>query len=249
VGRYFAGLLLIALGVVFLLETMGFAPIRSSGSVVLILVGLLIAGRGIVGRRPNLFKIGLGLWIGAIGLFSILSRAGVTTLTGGDVARRGWPLLLICMGLSLLLDRRLRMIAIFAGGRRSAETPTRIVGDVTQGDEPWTLDEDLTLYTAVGDLRLDLSTATITPGRHRVEVEQVVGDTLVYVPDTVSVCASGETTIGEVAIFGDHRSGVGHVYLKKEEVVPGSDVELIIEARLRIGDIRIERVPGAGFRV
>lgn len=247
--RFAMGLLLIVVGGLLLMQTLGLASGFSFGSLVLILVGLSIAGDGLRGRRTSLFSLALGLWLAAMGMFGILSRAGVTTITSGDVARMGWPILLICLGLSMLVGRGLR-IDVSSGPRRSTtQVPTPLVGDLKYGTDPWALDGDLNLFTAVGDLRLDLTTAIIAPGTHRIQVSQLVGDTLVRVPDTVSVRATAECNIGEVAIFGERRSGVGHVYLEREEVLPGAEAELIVDAHLRIGEIRIERVPTADFRV
>jgi len=249
VRRFTTGLLLITIGGLLLLQTLGLASGISFGSVVLILVGLSIAGDGLRGRRRNVFSLGLGLWLAAMGLFGILSRAGLTTITGGDVARMGWPVLLIFLGLSMLMGRGLRVHVISSKKSSSTEFPTQIVGDLRYGAEPWALDDDLNLFTAVGDLRLDLTTAIVAPGTHRINVSQLVGEALVRVPDTVSVRATAQCNIGEVAIFGERRSGVGYVHLEREEIVPGSDSELIIDANLRIGSIRIERVPTADFRV
>ncbi|MBP2017874.1 putative membrane protein [Symbiobacterium terraclitae] len=247
-GRYAVGLLLIIMGGLFLMQTLGLASGISFGSLVLVFVGLVIAGDGPRRRRFSLFSTGLGLWLAAIGLFNMLSRAGITTTTGGDILRVGWPLLLILLGLSMLLGRGMRVYVTAIRPRKSTQFSS-FVGDLNLGTEPWVLDKDLQVQTFAGDLRLDLTTATIAPGVHRIEVTQFVGDTLVRVPDTVSVRARAEAFAGEVSIFGVERSDVGMVYLEREEIVPGADAELIIDARVRFGEVTIERVPISDFRV
>ena len=151
-----------------------------------------------------MFTLGLGLWIAAIGLFNILAQAGVTTITGGDVLRMGWPLLLIALGhfhavrpggrvyvSTTALDR-----PVLRSGSTSPSGPApSSFRDLKMGNEPWVLEEDLQLQTFVGDLRLDLTTAAISPGVHRIEVAKFVGDTKVRVPDNVSVRARAEATI------------------------------------------------------
>lgn len=248
--RSMTGLLLIIIGALFLLQALGLAHGISFGAAALLLVGLSIAGSGLRRRRINLFNVGLGLWIAAMGLFNILSRAGVTTITGGDAARMGWPILLIALGVSMLLGRGPRIYVIRDPRHNPVRSDTHFVSDVKLGNEPWVLDGDLELNTFVGDLRLDLTTATISPGVHRIEVNKYVGDTLIRVPDTVSVRARAEASVtGNLSIFGERRSGVGSVSLEREEIVPGADAELIIDVRVSVGDVTILREPVDGFRV
>jgi len=244
------GLLLIVIGALFLLQMLGLAQAISLWAVILLLVGLSIAGSALRRRRPDLFSLCLGLWIAAMGLFDILSRAGLSLVTRGDVARMGWPVLLIALGLSMLLGRGLRVTVSRDSGRKSVQSGSHFVADLNLGRESWVFDEDLYLSTFVGDLRLDLTTAVIAPGVHRIEVRKFVGDTYIQVPDTVSVRARAESTItGDFNILGVHRAGFGLVSLEREEIVPGADAELIIDIHAGVGDVTIERVPTSDFRV
>lgn len=249
--QYAGGLLLIGLGVLFLLQTLGVTTGLSFWSVAGVLIGLAIAGDGLSRHRPDLFTVALGLWIAAMGAFSILSRSGVTTVTGGDVARHGWPVLIVALGLSMLVGQGASGPPGPKGhkGAYKKRVTAQMVGDLRYGREPWSLEDDIKLQTFVGDLKLDLTTAVIAPGPHRIEVSQVVGDAVVKVPDTVSVRARAESNIGEVRVLGESRSGVGYVHLEREEIVPGAHAEIIIDASVRVGSIRIEQVPASDFEV
>lgn len=254
------GLLLVIVGALYLLQTMGWIRGISFGAAALLLIGLSIAGSGLRRSRPRVFTLGVGLWIAAIGLFNILAQAGVTTITGGDVLRMGWPLVLIALGISMLFGRGVG-VYVFTTPRSSGQSSrsgsykpvrsgTHFVSDLKMGNEPWVLEEDLHLQTFVGDLRLDLTTAAISPGVHRIEIAKFVGDTKVRVPDNVSVRARAEATItGSLDVLGEERDGVGAVSLEREEIVPGADAELIIDVHVGVGDITIERVPTTQFRV
>ena len=248
--RSMTGLLLIVIGALFLLQIVGLAQAISLWAVILLLVGLSIAGSALRRRRPDLFSLCLGLWIAAMGLFDILSQAGLSLVTRGDVARMGWPVLLIALGLSMLLGRGVRVTVSRDSGRKSVQSGSHFVSDLNLGRESWVFDKDLYLSSFVGDLRLDLTTAVIAPGVHRIEVRKFVGDTHIQVPDTVSVRARAEATItGDLNILGEHRAGLGLVSLEREEIVPGADAELIIDIHAGVGDVTIERVPTSDFRV
>lgn len=243
--QYGWGLLLVGLGTLFLLQSLGVATGFSFWSVVAVLGGLTIAGDGLSRRRPDLFNLALGLWLAAIGAFSILSRSGVTTVTGGDIAGKGWPLLLVALGLSMLVGRGVKVHT--GSTRRRMES--HMVGDLSYGRDPWSLEGDITLHTFVGDLKIDLTTAVIAPGTHRIEVSQGIGDTVVKVPDTVTVRARAGANIGTVEVLGEERGGVGFIHLEREAYVPGSHADLIIDASVRIGSVTIERVPTSDFEV
>lgn len=253
--RYFWGLVLIALGVTALLQGTGAYNFGLSfWPVVLTLVGLSITVESFTGRRgPSWFGLALGLWIGAIGLFDILHEAGVTpTISGGEIVSAGWPILLIAVGISIASGRGIRVMV--AGRSRqdwsdSRQTRSRhqVIGDLRYGREHWVLDKDLDLTNAVGDLKVDLTTAEITPGVHRIKVTQFVGETVIKVPDHVTVRATAEANVGELDVLGDCRDGAG-LYIQREVLVPDSDAELVIDARLRVGALRIIRLPASNPR-
>lgn len=253
--RYFWGLALIALGVLALLQGTGMYHFGLSfWPVVLTLVGFSITVESFAGRRgPQWFGLALGLWLGAMGLFGILNDAGITPdIDGGTIARAGWPMLLIALGLSICFGKGIRVV--FDGPKQKREwsrkgpSQHQFVGDLRYGRSPWVLDGDLNLSNSVGDLKLDLTTADITPGIHRIEVTQFVGETVIKVPDNVTVRVTAEASVGELEILGDHRSGAS-LYLQREIVIPDSHAELIIGAYQRVGSLRVVRYPVPPLRV
>ena len=250
--RYFWGVMLIALGTMALLQGLGIQNFGLSfWPVVLTLVGLSITYESFTSRRgPSWFGLALGLWLGAMGIFEILNEAGYSPLIdGGDIASAGWPILLIAIGISIVTGRG--MVVRFNGGRHRrdwSESRHQVVGDLRYGRERWVLDKDLNLTNAVGDLKVDLTTAEITPGTHRIRVTQFVGETVIKVPDDVTVRATADANVGELDVLGDQRSGAG-LYIQREVVVEGSNIELIIDAHLRVGSLRIIRLPAANPRV
>ncbi|MFZ5816099.1 MAG: LiaF domain-containing protein [Bacillota bacterium] len=249
--RIFWGMVFIALGVLALLQGTGaFNFGLSFWPVVLTLIGLGITYDSLTKRRgPSWFGLALGLWLGSMGLFTILHDAGVTPqLSGSDIAQAGWPLLMIALGFALAFGKGVRVLVGSSRHRGWNGDRHQVVGDLRYGREHWVLDKDLNLTNSVGDLKVDLTTADITPGIHRITVTQFVGETVVKVPDNVTVRVTAEANVGELDILGDHRSGAG-LFLQKEILVPESDIELIIDAQLRVGSLRVVRLPVPSQRV
>lgn len=243
--RQFWGVVLTAVGVMALLQMMNVYQFGLAfWPVVLVLVGIGVLWNSF--RRLNWFGLAVGLWAGGIGLFEILANAGVNTggITGGEILRHGWPLLLVAAGVSMVFGRsafRFRVDFDHGGG-------SKIVGDMRYGQTEWVLDKDLKIDQGIGDVKVDLTTAQITEGVHRISVHAGIGDMVIRVPDDVNVNASGKLGIGDLEVLGDHRSGIG-CSAHKVISVPDSPITLEIFAEMGLGDLNIIRRPASTIRV
>lgn len=244
--RYFWGAVFILLGVLSLLQGVGFQNYGLRGwPVFMTLVGAAIVLESLTKRRgPQWFGLALGLWLGAYGLFDILYEAGLTGIQGGDILRHGWPILLIAMGFSIFFGRGIQVIVApeLKVRKNRHQGHQHVVADLYYGRENWVLEQDLTVNNGVGDLKLDLTTAEITPGTHRITVVQFAGETVIRVPDDVTVRVTAEANAGELEIFGEQQTGVS-LRVEREVVVADSLVELIIDATQRVGSLKVKRVP------
>lgn len=242
--RSFMGLVLITLGVLALLQGTGqFNFGLSFWPAVLVFVG---SGMAFSALRiwPNWFQLGLGLWVGCIGLFTILHDAGVVEVSGRYIATQGWPILLIAIGIGVIFGRRFH----FGGKWKSHKGEYRMVGDLRFGSDTWHLDKDLNLDHGVGDLKLDLTSAEITEGTHRITVKGAIGDILIRVPDNVNATIDASAGIGEINVMGNQRGGLG-LSLNHSVYAPDSKVELLIETKLGIGQIRVVQLPAQTGRL
>lgn len=234
------GLIIVVLGVLALLQGTGQYNFGLSFWPV---VGAL-AGFGILWsslRKVSWFGIALGLWLTAMGVVSMVARAGVALPMGVDagmVAKAGWPLLLIAIGVSVMFGRA-RMNVTWDWNNKHKQGA---VGELRYGREPWVLDRNLEIDHGVGDVKVDLSTATITDGEHLVDVKAGMGEVLIRVPDNVNVEVDAKSGIGEMTVLGDNRNGLG-LHLTRSVVVPESNVTLRIRAKLGIGSLRVVSVP------
>lgn len=239
--RYALGAVLIALGIMGFLQASGQYDFGLSFWPVLLTLagGTMVWGSLSKSWGPSWVGLGLGLWIGCIGLFTILHDAGVTEINGGAVARLGWPLLLVGIGASVLMGRRW---CDWDHWHKCADRHG--IGDRHHARSPWVLDGDLDLSHGIGDFVLDLTTAEITEGIHRIKVGMTIGEMVIRVPDNVSVTVDAAVSIGELEVLDEERSGFGGLSIQKRVEVPGARAELQIEARLRIGELSVIRIAG-----
>lgn len=232
-NRYLAGLLLIILGLLFLLQHMGvLSGLSVWPATFLMMAGAMVTYHAFRGRHPNWVVLMAGLLLVAAGVTHTLHDAGIIARNGWDLLRSSWPLMLIAIGFSVLVAPR----------TTDAAVSSSLVGDQHHGQGgPWNLDGDLEFRSAIGDMRIDLTQAAITPGAHTIRLNQVVGDATILVPDTVDVSVDARIAVGEVAVFGEVASGFGRRMQRSYEV-EGAEATLVIEAEQTIGSIEVRRV-------
>ena len=239
------GFILVVLGILVLLQITGFYNFGLAfWPVVLLLLGVAIIWESISFGITSWFLLGLGLWVGGIGLFGILSNAGVTELTGSDLARYGWPLVLVAIGLSILIGDQPRIKGRFFGGKdekdRASFAKMRHIGDLYHGRTPWVLDRDYDFYHGIGDVVIDFTTAEIKPGTHKLYLKAGIGDVTIRIPDGINIDVEASVGIGDLDLFGESRSGFTGLSLSRKVEVEGAEATLQIEARLGLGDLKVQ---------
>lgn len=245
--RRLSGLVLLIVGVLALLQVTGIYNFGLSfWPVLLVLAGGIMVWRSLW-RGIAWFMLVLGLWVAGMGLAEILFNATVVRIRAVDVLNCGWPLLLVALGLTVIFGPRR-----FAAGhcfpfhvRDWRGRPTHgegrcRVGDLYHGRMPWVLEGNIDIKHSVGDVVLDLSTAEISPGGHRVSIRVGAGELLVRVPHHVNVKAGGSLGIGELTVLGEKQSGFLGLSLQGESVVEGAVADLEIDAKVGVGELTIE---------
>jgi len=248
--RTFWGVILILVGALALVqEGLDINLGLSFWPVVLTLAGLAILWSSF--RKTSWFGLALGLYVTAMGVFEMAYDAGYTYISGHDIFSNGWPLLLVAIGISIIFGKRpwwsSHMVRCNGKGINSGNVGT-VIGDFRYGYDNWTLDKDLNVDHGIGDVKLDLTTATIADGVHTITAKVGIGDVVIRVPDNVTVRAEGHVGAGELLILGERRSGLGN-NLAKQVVVEGSPVELNIIANLGMGEIKIVQQPARTVRI
>ena len=91
-----------------------------------------------------------------------------------------------------------------------------------------------------GQLTLDLSLLDLAGQQRQVRASIGVGELLVVVPEGVTVTVSAEAGVGEIDVFGVHRSGL-RPRVQTREVGAGLTGELELDLRAGLGQVRVVR--------
>lgn len=242
-SQRFWGFMILLLGGILFADALGLFEIRLASLWPLLI--FLVVLRSLIRKllRGNAGWVGLSLhlfllaWSG----IEVAHTLGLTTLSGSEVWRVGWPILLVGFGLSLMLGGG--SIGPIWWGRGPNRIRT-MVGDLRYGSRPWVF-ENLELSPAIGDVEIDLTTATIHPGDHRLVVDGAIGEVTVWLPADVDVEVRAQVAMGELKVLGEHRSGIGGnvINLTDPAPDPGPEPKLVrIDINLRIGDVQVERI-------
>lgn len=227
--RLFVGTAIILAGLVLLARQAGFFSDRVDiASLAITLAGLWLFLNSLA-RRSILLAL-VGAWIAAFGGLPILHDMGYPVPSVAILYPLILPGVLVGVGLDLLFKPRRPK---GKGGHSRG-----VVGDQRIGQEPWQLNGDMYIEHGVGDLKLDLSTATIVPGEHEITVKHGMGDCVIIVPTDVSVSVEGRVKLGELILFGEQRGGTG-AQLKGGWTVDDSPVFLKIRAKVSTGELRV----------
>jgi predicted membrane protein len=136
-------------------------------------------------RRPQVI-VGTAMLV-----FGLLLLIG--NLTGIDICAFLFPLILIGAGIWIVTRP-----AVFAGGR---DTRIQIIGDIRRRGQWAVHDQDF--WCGVGDIRLDLTEATIPQGETTLRFYGFVNDVTLIVPETVGVSVISTSFLTTARVLGD----------------------------------------------
>lgn len=174
----------------------------------------------------NRWQVYIGILITAIGLLSLIG-----VLFDVDVGAMCWPVVLIALGVWLLVRPRL------VGPGTAVQF--RLLGDVRRyGDWPVSDEE---IWLGVGDVRLDMTGATIPVGETRIRIFSFVGDVRLVVPEGVGISVSSLAFLTDSRMLGQERDTFfGSFHLS-------SDDYAVVERRVQlemnafVANIRVSR--------
>ncbi|MEW6171486.1 MAG: cell wall-active antibiotics response protein LiaF [Bacillota bacterium] len=202
----FAGILVIALGVVWLLKNLGLLTMdigdlfRVYWPVLLIAWGVdvLVPGldRGGAVWRFGTGRLLNGLVLLLLGAVILGSNLGYYQLNFGLFWKVFWPVLIILLGWSIL-----------RGGVAGGGTHWAVMSGLELKNEGWKLD-DGNYLAFMGGAKIDLSVAEIPQRETTLSITAVMGGVEVRVPPGLNVECEGAAVLGGVKFFREEAGGI-----------------------------------------
>ena len=233
-NRIFFGLLLVALGIMFLLDTTGLAG-EGTDVVGTYWPALLIAW-GVWGILRSGFRLRLGsLIILALGVFFLLSNLSLWAWDVGQL----WPLLLVLLGLVIIgrLGRPSRWMRRRIGRRRSGSARETVVAHVSSGSYVFSGGRERVtsqeyrggaVSAICGGLELDLREARLGDDQVTLEVRVVCGGMEIKVPKDWMVHLQPSVVLG------------GAELQRRQPKFEDASGELVITGRVICGGVEVK---------
>jgi hypothetical protein len=163
-------------------------------------------------RNRTLIYIGVGIII--IGAISLID-----VVTDLDLGRLLCPTLLILLGVWFLLRPRLLGLDVAFN--------VKLLGEI------WSL---------IGDVKLDLTEATIPAGETTLRILGIVGDIRVTVPKGIGIAVESTSIATEARVFGQKHSRVVTPYRYESDGYGAAEKKLRLEISRVVADVRVKGV-------
>lgn len=263
------GLFILSVGVLFLLSNTGYIDmnigqfISTYWPLLIIYIGikkvfngLIYFGKKLGDGQWRLDKLFWGLVILAIGIVIQGNKLAFFSISWGQFWNWAWPVLIIYIGLSILLNRGSDLVVVdlsndYDDDRERAEKRERknssnvkqkqLIGDIRLGKTPWYI-EDLHTWVGIGDMSVDLTTAMLKEGENTIDLTGIIGDIKILVPENLPIKVNVDVKLGEVKVFNNRQSGTNRYVTYESENFEIAEKKVAIYIKLSIGDVKVKRV-------
>jgi lia operon protein LiaF len=238
--RVLIGVILVAIGALWLLNNFGALPGFNVWNVLWgvfwLWLGAVVVGPR--GRGVGAARLTLGLFLIIIGGVTLFNGVGLIEVSFGYLFSRFWPLILIGLGALILLESsRTR-----TGQPPASDVVTHdsIFGDFKLTQPGWQL-RDVRANTVIGDMKIDLSRATIPDGETSVDLRAVIGDIDVWAPPDLPVALEVQCVFVTVNHFGHKQDVMLRRYVQVPEGYDLSARRVRVRADMVFGDLNLIR--------
>lgn len=226
-SNYAVGIFFVVLGGALLSERLGLIFIEAPFWLALG-ISVLYLGVSTLIHRPS----SLGGIVTAIGLLLTTNALGLTHVSFSTLWRLAWPVALILAGLWL----------IGSWGAKGAQgrQVLNVVGDYDETEEQQAELGDRTVWSLIGDVRLDLSRCRVRDGVTYLRIHSVIGDVDLTLPEDVAVDVYTTTLLGDTYLFHQHHDGILQSARHRSDMFDEHPKKLRIYVRSLIGDIDVQ---------
>lgn len=239
--RALIGLLFVLVGVLFLLSNAGILAGFSVWDVMWgafwLWLGAVVVGPR--GRGVGAGRLALGVLFMFIGGVTLADGIGLINFSFGYLLSRFWPVVLIGLGV-LILYRSNRSRADGAPVESDRIEHDAIFGDFKLTQPGWQL-RDVRVNSVIGDMKIDLSKATIPPGETTLDLRAVIGDIDVWVPPELPVAVEARCTFVTVDHFGRKQDVMLRSYHEAPPAYESAPQRVRVRVDLVFGDLNLTR--------
>lgn len=229
-GRYLAGILIIMVGVIALLNNFGLADISFSYVISLLWPLLLgIAGISFIVNRRDLPGIITGSLLIALGVIFLGHNAGFFDIDMQNFWQGFWPVIIILIGVSLL-----------SKNKHNSSGHLAIMGAVEKSNAGWELKS--AEYSAImGGIELDIRKADFSEKEINLGLSVIMGGITVIVPEDVAVTCKGTAVLGGIDLMGRGSGGiVGNASMQSGDL-QSADKIIHLNCLCILGGIEVKR--------
>lgn len=187
-----------------------------------------------------------GFLLVAAGLIWLLNNVGAMDFDFGELVSRGWPIIIIALGIWMLTSRseRDRSEAGPAVTVQVSDRLTHGLGEVELAPE--TIDrEGLEIKVGAGEVKLDLRGTRFADGECTVQIKVGLGDIRIEVPRDLPVAVDAKTGGGDLYLLGRETDGFAARLDFKDAQYDTALRKLRIITRVGLGDVRVRRSQSA----
>jgi predicted membrane protein len=161
--------------------------------------------------------------VGLLFLIGVLFRINVWTFC--------WPIGLIVVGAWLLLRPSLAGPGVKVGFRP--------LGDVRRS-EAWDVGDE-EIWIGVGDVRLDLTAASLPPGESTIKVFGLVGDVTLVVPEELPVSVSSFALLTDGKVYGEKQESFFAPVRVESDEYSAAAARVKVESYFLVTNFKVKR--------
>lgn len=187
-------------------------------------------------------SLGWGIILISVGIIFLLNNSG--TITIGKLISDYWPVLIILVGLSIILNSKKSEIHTIAHSENNApvDSADQIIHSNTFGDIFLNLKNHKfksgQIRTVFGEIHIDAVQLSVV-GEQTLHVDTVFGDIKFSAPSDIPIRVIANNLAGTIRIYEQKWEGFSHKVAHESEKFTQSKNRLILVCSTTFGDIKI----------
>jgi hypothetical protein len=183
-----------------------------------------------------------GFALVTVGLIWLLNNTGAIELDFGELTSRGWPVVIIALGVWMLTGgaRGSKQVTAAVAGGPGVDRLAHGLGEVELAPESLS-ERGLEVKVGAGEVKLDLRQTRFRDGENLLHVKVGLGDVRIEVPRDIPVAIDAKTGGGDLDLLGRESDGFAARLDFKDSGYDSAPRRLRVITRVGLGDIRVKR--------